>query len=223
LCKNDTNGYASVSLINGLSYLWSNGDTNAIRSNLAKGLYQVTVVDSANCVQHATIIIREPDTLRINNINVIAPNGGNPGNIIVNAYSGGDSLWYSLDGTTWKLSNIFSINNEGSFTVFVKNETGCVLSQQVVVSGMDDVGFSEMGFKIYPNPVRDFLFVDVSSSVQQSLELEIFDVAGRVVFNSSIELQQGSQKLSLDVSEIGNGIYFLKFDKGNPQRIVLAR
>jgi len=77
--------------------------------------------------------------------------------------------------------------------------------------------------KIYPNPVRDVLFVDVSSSVQQSLELEIFDVAGRVVFNSSIELQQGSQKLSLDVSEIGNGIYFLKFDKGNPQRLVLAR
>ena len=223
LCKNDTNGYASVAIANGLSYLWNDGDTNATRNNLAKGFYQVTVIDSTNCVQEATIIIREPDTLRINAINVVAPNGGNPGNIIVNAYCGGDSLWYSLDGTTWKLSNIFLINNDGSFTVYVKNETGCVLMQQVMVSSIDDGNFSDVGLKIYPNPVRDVLFVDVSSSVQQSLELEIFDVAGRVVFNSSIELQQGSQKLSLDVSEIGNGIYFLKFDKGNPQRLVLAR
>jgi len=223
LCKNDSNGYASITLTNGVSYQWSDGDTNAVRSNLAKGLYRVTVVDSANCVQHATVIIREPDTLRIISINVVEPSGGNPGNIIANAYCGGDSIWYSLDGTIWKLSNIFTINNVGSFTVYVKNETGCVRSQQVVVSNIEVLISKKLEFKIYPNPMGDVLNIDVNSSMLQTFKLEIVDVAGRIVFNSSIELQQGTQKVSLDVSGITNGIYFLKLDKGNTQRIVFAR
>ncbi len=218
LCKNDTNGYASLSLANGVSYLWNDGNTNAVRNNLSQGLYQATVTDDANCEHRATVIIREPDTLRINNINVVAPTGGNPGNIIVNAYCGGDSLWYSLDGTTWKLSNIFSVSNEGSFTVYVKNETGCVLSQQVVVSSIEDLGFSDLRFKIYPNPVTDILNVDVNNFIQQSIKLEIFDIAGRSVFNSTIELHQGFQKIGAGVSVLSSGMYFLQIETSGKQK-----
>jgi hypothetical protein len=169
-------------------------------------------------VQYATVIIREPDTLQIYSINIVAPNGGNPGNIIVYAYCGGDSLWYSLDGTTWKLSNIFSINSVGSFTVYVKNETGCVLSQQVVVSSIDDISFNELEFKIYPNPMQDVLNIDLNSSMQQNLKLEIFDIAGSVVFKSIIELQQGNQKIDADVSSLSSGMYFLQIEKSKRQK-----
>jgi hypothetical protein len=218
LCKNDSNGVASLTLANSVSFLWNDSSVNALRNNLADGLYTVTVTDSANCEQQVVIIIREPDTLRINSVNVVAPNGNNPGNIIVNAYCGGDSLWYSLDGVAWQLNNIFSISSFGSFTVYVKNETSCELSQPVVVSSIDDIDFNDLSFKIYPNPVADVLNIEVQSIIHQNVKFEVVDVAGRTVVGSVIEAQQGFQKVEVDVSLLSAGMYFLQIEGGKQQR-----
>ena len=66
-------GYASIKATGGIppySYLWSNGSTTATISNLAAGIYTVTVTDSYNCVLDTTFQIIQPDSGLSNNLNI---------------------------------------------------------------------------------------------------------------------------------------------------------
>ncbi len=222
VCKKEANGTAIVSVSNssGNSFQWNDGSTDATRNNLSPGLYQLTITDDANCEHQATIIIREPDTLRINAINVVPPVGGNSGNIIVNAYSGGDSLWYSLDGSTWQLNNVFSINTEGVFTVYVKNESGCVATQTVLISSIDDE-LQQREIQVYPNPARDAISVVLSSQTNKQLDIFLMDLAGRTVKTAKILPAQNSTQIK--VEELSGGVYFLKVAEGDFRKLMIVR
>lgn len=57
------NGEASVSVSGGTSpyqYLWSNGATSQMISNLAAGTYEVTVTDSNGCSNTCSSLVNEP-------------------------------------------------------------------------------------------------------------------------------------------------------------------
>jgi hypothetical protein len=212
-CKNENNGHAQVSLKNNypFSIQWSDGDTSRNRTNLKPGLYQLTVSDINNCPLEAAILIREPDTLMITNITVVPPSVGN-GNIIVNASGGGDSLEYSLDGVSWQPSNIFVINSLGQYTVHVKNETGCVVAENVWVNSSE--ALPPLHFlSIYPNPARDVIQIQLSSAEAFTQELNVIDITGRCVATRHHTFTFGLNQCILSVENLVNGIYFLKLNK----------
>lgn len=59
----------------------------------------------------------------------------------------------------------------------------------------------------YPNPFRDRLSVDLSEVETQALELNVFDLQGRIVWQSEV---QGGDQLEIDLQYLQPGIYFLK-------------
>lgn len=65
-CEGNENGFASASAMGGIlaySYLWSNGDTTSTISDLALGMYSLTVTDANNCTTEASTVIELlPDT-----------------------------------------------------------------------------------------------------------------------------------------------------------------
>ncbi len=63
-------------------------------------------------------------------------------------------------------------------------------------------------FKVYPNPVTENLVISFLETVPQNTGLVITDVAGRVV--KSRVVNSGTGKLMIDVSDLTNGIYFIK-------------
>lgn len=64
----------------------------------------------------------------------------------------------------------------------------------------------ETQLKIYPNPSRDFVFVDYTN-ISQSNELRIFDVFGKeVVFAKCNQIP-----CKIDISELNAGTYFVRF------------
>lgn len=66
------------------------------------------------------------------------------------------------------------------------------------------------GFKIYPNPVNDFLKVEVDQNILKNLRFQVFDLSGRL-------LLEDKGKKELDVSSLTNGVYILKV-LGDSQR-----
>jgi enediyne biosynthesis protein E4 len=60
--------------------------------------------------------------------------------------------------------------------------------------------------KIYPNPVCDILFIEYLGNMQEVLRVEIVDASGRVVWSGTSE----KPVLSINLSSVTNGIYFLK-------------
>jgi hypothetical protein len=60
----------------------------------------------------------------------------------------------------------------------------------------------ELGIKIYPNPTQDFLTVEINAG--EELEVDIFNTLGQKI--RSFQLKE---KMQLDVSDFGNGMYWL--------------
>ncbi|MGB0429026.1 MAG: T9SS type A sorting domain-containing protein [Bacteroidia bacterium] len=82
-------------------------------------------------------------------------------------------------------------------------------------------------FKIYPNPVKELLFVNVESSESCQGELIITDIKGRQLANTKIEITKGTNSYSIPVNELNEGIFLitLSTNKGDlkMQRLIKVR
>lgn len=209
-CKGANDGRASILVQNTSTYslLWSDGDTTSFRTNLKPGIYQFTVTDSNACEQKGVVFLREPDTLIFDGINIVPPINGS-GNIVVNAIGGNDSLWYSLDSINWQFNNIFSISQTGNYIVYTKNESGCIISQMITVSSIDNVETMSQ-IELLPNPAKDALIVKCFSTKAIMEQVKIFDVSGREILELNKEFSIGKNQLNVGIENLSNGVYFLK-------------
>lgn len=81
---NNSDGFASVAAVGGIlgyQYLWSNGETTSMITDLTAGSYSVTVTDPNNCTATNDVEIMEisdtqPPTATVNNIDVFLDENG---------------------------------------------------------------------------------------------------------------------------------------------------
>lgn len=65
--------------------------------------------------------------------------------------------------------------------------------------------------KVYPNPFRDFVSVELQSEVTGIIQVKLFNILGTEVKKwEPIYLSQGDQVLKIDLSSFKTGIYILK-------------
>ena len=72
----------------------------------------------------------------------------------------------------------------------------------------------KLSFSIYPNPVDSF--VNISSRMAgNEVEVEIYDLLGRLNISKT---QVASNLMTMDVSQLSQGLYFLKLTMGDLQQ-----
>lgn len=152
-CNGVANGSISVSTSGGTTpylYTWSNSQNGATISNLAAGDYTVTLTDGKNCTKNASYTINEPTPLVVtetltSHVNVTC-NGNATGALEVSASGSSGSYEYSLNGTTWQTSGLFSLISAGNYDVMVRDQsvTGCTrtLTPGIVISQPQALAFS---------------------------------------------------------------------------------
>ena len=74
----------------------------------------------------------------------------------------------------------------------LKTDGSFDLSHWVVI----DRGFLDDNIRIYPNPTKDDLIIDLKVVVNEDIQLVLTDVLGRVIMSQEIENQQGFIYLS---------------------------
>jgi hypothetical protein len=79
LCEFSQWNSAEINTSDNLTYLWSNGGTTSSKSNLTSGVYTVTIKDATNCSVEQSIFFDEPQPIKINGVNIVPINNGNPG------------------------------------------------------------------------------------------------------------------------------------------------
>ncbi len=134
LCNGSATGTAAMLVGGGSGTLaYSNNYGSSFQSSntftgLAAGNYVLMVKDAGGCIGSAAITITQPDAIHAfyGSLNVTC-NGANDGTINVFAYGGTGTLQYSLNGTTYQLSNIFFGLSGGTYSVYVKDANGCVV------------------------------------------------------------------------------------------------
>jgi hypothetical protein len=102
-------------------------------SGLAAGTYEVTVTDQANCVQNITVSINNSDGV---NLELTSSPGGcnsSMGTISAVANNGVEPYSFRIDEGVFHESSSFSDLPAGSYTVTVKDATGCEAARTIRV------------------------------------------------------------------------------------------
>lgn len=129
---------------------------------------------------------------------------------------------YSLDGTTWSavyddvMPGDFTANNGGTVYFHVapyfQGLTGTYLLQvNVVRTAISAVGslVEAGGFRMFPNPARDQVTIDLPGPDHRVNNLELLDAQGRAVARPTMtSISDGL--LSIDLSGVAGGTYMVR-------------
>jgi len=197
-------------------------------SGLAVGTYTIQVKDANGCLSgttsynltsSATVGITFTTTVT-NPTTCTSSNGG----IVVHATGGAGFYNFSKNGgTTYQASNTFNLLTAGTYTVEVKDPTGCVSPTAAVIVGLGcrtlfqttPVNSSENYFAIYPNPANDHVNVTFSSDKTEACNIRMMDLMGRTVFSDNITSAVGDNQFQLNLSELAKGIYMVILQNGD--------
>ncbi len=74
-------------------------------------------------------------------------------------------------------------------------------------------------WNIYPNPFNNNLFIENQSNSNSNITIEIFTISGVIVKNYLLTIENKSEMLNLDLSNIKPGIYYLRIRNKEYQQI----
>jgi gliding motility-associated-like protein len=143
-CHNDANGSVIATVSGGtpgIFILWSNGSQLFQNSNLPAGNYSYTVTDANGCIAGSQISLSNPTALGIELSAVDARCFGDQNGSIVVSGTGGTTNFnayeYSLDSLNWQTGDLFPALGSGTYTVYVRDNNGCVISDSVQIEAAD--------------------------------------------------------------------------------------
>jgi SprB repeat len=117
-----------------------NGNTfqsGNVFTNLTPGSYTVTVKDVNGCIQTTGVAIDNSPAPTVTATSAPASCNNINGTITANGNGGIAPLQYSINGITYQTGNIFTGLAAGSYTVYVKDNTGCT---NLVTVGVSSTG-----------------------------------------------------------------------------------
>ena len=169
---------------------------------LAAGTYTVVVSDENGCSAEVEVEINEPEVLEVTatatdetatelGVGTETVTGGTPDYEIV---------WSDLDGNPVDPAGL----SQGTYTVTVTDENGCVATTEVIVNFNSIVDIDVFEFSMFPNPSTG----DVTIQMLQAFDdvtIQIVDGVGRVVYSEQYSVLQGNTVLSL--SNVAAGTY----------------
>ena len=137
-CAGGSNGSATVNVSSGTApytYQWSpSGGTSATATNLAAGIYSVSVADANGCLSAASVTITVPPALAVQasstNATCAGYSNGNASSTVAGGTSPYNYLWNPGGATSSTANNL----SAGSYTVTVTDANGCTLSAAASIS-----------------------------------------------------------------------------------------
>ena len=92
--------------------------------------------------------------------------------------------------------------------------------------GVPTVNAAAASFSIYPNPADKTCFAVINSDAAGTAAMAITDITGKTVMSNSLNLIQGKQTVTLDVSRLSPGMYFMTLNnsgKIETQKLVIMK
>ena len=68
--------------------------------------------------------------------------------------------------------------------------------------------------KMFPNPAKDFVTFRATSTEKQAFDIQVTDIAGRVLISKTYPVDSGTVEEHINISALPTGFYFFTFDNG---------
>lgn len=150
-CNGAPTGSISMGATGGVSpYQFSlNGGTygpSANYTNLAVGVYTVTVKDANNCTLQTIISITNNGNFYVTGMNITIPNcfGEANGSITITVSGGVSPYAYNINGGVNGPGNIFNGLASGFYTIHAQDNSGCAKDTVVFLGQPVEVGFASI-------------------------------------------------------------------------------
>ncbi len=190
------------------SYLWSTGETTRDIAVKEPGKYSVTATTKDGCVTGTEITVIERER---------------PAKPLVLYYQG--SVWSSITATKYKWykdgkpmakSNSKSMDIgqtdavSRKYVVEIWDEYGCqsISDTLEVVSSVNDLIAGQF-INITPNPFDDKFKLDVNLAISGSVSIQVFDINGKLVFETTELNAANSISQSINLGNISSGVYMI--------------
>jgi hypothetical protein len=147
-CYGDSTGAAYFQVSGGIqpyNYLWSNGNTTAIATNLPEGIHTCTVIDNNGCSKTDSTIISQPSvplsTLFsvIDSINCYGDNTGVANIYVTGGVSPYNLFWSNLITDTISLDSLATNLMAGFTYCTIIDDNSCILKDSVFISENDSL------------------------------------------------------------------------------------
>ena len=138
-CNGAATGTATITLTGGTppyTYSWpaGSGQSGNSSTNLAAGIYLVTIADENGCSEFVNIDIMQPAEITLSEAHQdVDCNGNNTGSLTITASGGTGAYTYSLGGAAGVSTETFGSLQSGSYTVEVTDENGCTEMISVMI------------------------------------------------------------------------------------------
>jgi len=213
-----TNGTPTYSYsIDGVSY-----SPSSTFSGLSGGTYTVYAQDNNGCTTSFNTTVIEPTQVSLSGIATGATS--NDGTITLTGANGTSPYTYSIDGTTYTSSSLFTGLSAGTYTCYVQDDNGCITSIQVIVNtlGIDEIAANGIQLvSLYPNPTTSTFTLEVNGAKTNQVQIKIFNMNGQLIAQTSLEVANGSATQTIELSKkIAAGQYYLGIYDGDATPII---
>lgn len=130
------------------------------------------------------------------------------------------SSFNNLDEGAFSSVQLKDLNNDGLLELITGNQRGGISMYRDENSvAVSENGISNSSFLIYPNPTENIITFE--GVVTENLTVSIYTVDGRMVKKEQFTL--GTNKLSCDVINLNQGIYFVAFTNAESRQIFTGK
>ena len=126
----------------------------------------------------------------------------------------------SNQGTTYSSADTnISVTWPATFTggiLYVQASNDCGNSPVYTINLLGTVGINELNSSsivVYPNPVTNNKIITIQANLNGVTQLQVVDLAGKVVLNTQIEFKNNSTEINLE--GISKGTYLIKLNNEN--------
>jgi hypothetical protein len=136
----------------------------------------------------------------------------------------GDAGNVSIASSTEPSTDV-TFSAEGTYTLTIEVSDGELESSESVTVTVGPTGIdpsSALGMRIYPNPAREIVTVELRNMDPSSTTLEIIDLTGKTVYNS----RPVEERFDIEISGFEAGIYYVSVRSGHRlmnQKLFIAR
>lgn len=135
-------------------------------------------------------------------------------NIIPATVKKGDRYVYSVTfraDTKWKMENvhIVGILQQWDSDKFKRPILNAVEGDVELLTGIEKEPVQPV-VRIFPNPVKDNLWVELNSTLNSDFKVQVFNSPGQEVFTRKFQNQAGQQQIPVSMKSLIPGIYFVK-------------
>ena len=133
-----------------------------------------------------------------------------------------EAVGYSDERQSYSFTDYSPLNGLNQYKIVQIDQDGqSSQSETVSVEFQADDEFRWLG--IGPNPATDLIKAGFVSPEDQAYELSLFDINGSKVYAQSVEGRAGNNELSIDLSPLASGTYFIKLSgrHGSLQKRIL--